>query len=78
MKIVWIREKSISGMYYLTARCSYDDFHEDAVTTTGLRDIHMDPVQDWCVANHCGIRTSFDTFKFHTEKDMTLFLLRWS
>lgn len=38
----------------------------------------MDAIQEWCVAHNCGIRTSFDTFKFRSKKEMTMFLLKWS
>ena len=48
-----------------------------AVTATGLRDTDMDPVQDWCVANRCGVRTAFDTFRFRDEKELAFFLLKW-
>jgi hypothetical protein len=37
----------------------------------------MDPIQLWCEQNNCGIRTSFDTFKFNNKAEMTMFLLRW-
>jgi hypothetical protein len=71
MKIVWQR---LPG-HYLRARCEYP---YGAVTTTGLRDTDMDPVQDWCVANKCGRRTAFDTFKFRDERELAFFLLKWS
>lgn len=45
--------------------------------TGGLRDYDMDPIQNWCVENRCGVRTSFDTFKFRTEDELAFFLLRW-
>jgi len=48
------------------------------VTPTGLRSEHLDPVQDWCVQNRCGVRTSFDMFKFRNEKELAMFLLRWA
>lgn len=35
-------------------------------------------IQRWCEQHQCGVRTSFDTFKFHNKKDMTAFLLRWT
>lgn len=71
MKIVWQR---LPG-YWIEAKCQYP---HDAVTSTGLRDTDMDPVQDWCVANKCGIRMSFDTFRFRNERELTIFLLKWS
>ena len=73
MKIVWERDTAYSLI--VVARIAYD---HGAVTPTGLRDTHLDPVQDWCVQNKCGRRTSFDTFKFRNEKELAMFLLRWA
>ena len=42
-----------------------------------LTENDMDPIQDWCRDHNCGVRTSFDTFKFKNKKEMVLFLLRW-
>ena len=70
MKIVWQR---LPGNW-LMAKYQYP---HGAVTATGLRDTDMDPVQDWCVANRCGVRTAFDTFRFRDEKELAFFLLKW-
>ena len=78
MKIVWIRKQGHRNKIYLRARCSYDYVEHTSITTGGLRDIDMDPVQDWCVANQCGTRMSFDTFLFDDEKELSMFLLRWA
>jgi hypothetical protein len=43
-----------------------------------LRESVMDPIQEWSDTHKCGVRTSFDTFKFYTEEEITLFLLRWA
>jgi hypothetical protein len=37
----------------------------------------MDPIQEWSQLTHCGIRTSFDTWRFKNKKELTMFLLRW-
>ena len=73
MKLVWQQEPG--DKIILVAKCQYS---HGAVTATGLRDTDMDPVQDWCVANRCGVRTSFDTFKFRNEQELSMFLLRWA
>ena len=44
----------------------------------GLREDDMDPVQAWSVECNCGTRMSFNVWKFKNEKQITLFLLRWS
>ncbi len=43
----------------------------------GLSERDMDPIQKWCEEHHCGIRTSFDTFRFRNQKEKMMFLLRW-
>lgn len=44
----------------------------------GLNEQDMDPVHKWSKENDCGIRTSFDTWQFRTDEEMTVFLLRWA
>jgi hypothetical protein len=38
----------------------------------------LNEVQKWCENNQCGTRMSFDQFVFQTEKELSLFLLKWS
>jgi hypothetical protein len=33
---------------------------------------------EWCAENECGYRTSYDTFKFRNQEQLTMFILRWS
>jgi hypothetical protein len=73
MKIVWQRDTEKSLILY--ARISYD---HGPVTQTGLRDYDLDPIQEWCVHNRCGRRTSFEQFRFRNEQELTMFLLKWS
>jgi len=35
-------------------------------------------VQEWCIENENGWRTSYDTFKFRNQEQLTMFILRWS
>lgn len=44
----------------------------------GLKESDIDPIQQWCTQNRCGKRISFDTFIFKEDKQITMFLLRWS
>ena len=44
----------------------------------GLDESDMDPIHDWCKKNKCGIRMSFDMWRFKTPEEMTMFLLKWS
>jgi len=44
----------------------------------GLREDDMDPVQAWSTECNCGVRTSFNVWKFKNEKQITMFLLKWT
>jgi len=44
----------------------------------GLRESDMDPVQDWSVECNCGTRMSFDIWHFNSEKQITMFLIKWA
>ncbi len=72
MKIVWQRDTEKPLILY--ARLAYD---HGPITHTGLRDTHLEPVQEWCMHNKCGRRTSFEQFRFRNEQEVTMFLLKW-
>ena len=44
----------------------------------GLNESDMDPVQKWTEECNCGTRMSFNVWKFKSEKQITMFLIRWS
>ena len=44
----------------------------------GLNEDDMDPVQAWSVECNCGTRMSFNVWKFKNEKQITMFLIKWS
>jgi len=44
----------------------------------GLREVDMDPIQVWSQECGCGIRMSFNVWKFKSAKEITMFLLKWS
>jgi hypothetical protein len=44
----------------------------------GLNESDMDPVQAWSIECNCGIRMSFNVWKFKSEKQITMFLIRWT
>ena len=37
----------------------------------------MDPIQKWCNEQNCGTRMAFDMFRFKSQKEITMFLLKW-
>ena len=43
----------------------------------GISEADIDPIHQWCQEHNCGVRTSFDMFRFKNKKEMTMFLLRW-
>jgi hypothetical protein len=68
LKIQWER----LGNNQLRAVCRGNNTHFDL-----LQESDMDPIQEWCFKHKCGVRTSFDTFKFQNKKQITMFILKW-
>jgi hypothetical protein len=46
--------------------------------TYGVYESDMAPIEEWCEKNNCGKRIRFDQFLFQNEKEITMFVLRWS
>ena len=44
----------------------------------GLSESDMDPIQAWTDECHCGTRMSFNVWHFASEKQITMFLIRWT
>jgi hypothetical protein len=68
MAIKFVREKMTLRVVEGLANYSSPGYTQNA----------LDKVGEWCYEHKCGRRTSYDTFKFRNEKDMTAFLLRWT
>lgn len=73
MKIKWIRHNN-SLQAHLAS--STDDEEKNFIYL--LKEEDIDPIQEWSEQHNCGKRTSFDTFKFKNEKEITMFLMKWS
>jgi len=71
-RLVWVEHSH--KPIVLRAAMQYDN---GSVTPTGLRDNDLLPVQEWCLKTKCGVRISFDMFKFKSRKEVTAFLLVW-
>lgn len=60
---------------------NYDDYSDNA-TFAILADEFgkqiLPQMAKWCEENECGYRTSYDTFKFRNQEQLTMFILRWS
>lgn len=52
-------------------------YEHGAITPTGLKEEDLLPIQEWCEKSKCGVRTSFDMFRFKDRKEITAFLLVW-
>lgn len=73
-QIFWV---STAKKNTLSARLRVTAADGDRSFVTGLSENDVDPIQRWCEEHNCGVRTSFDMFKFKNKKEMTMFLLRW-
>lgn len=74
MKLSWENWPKPEG-FWLRVQAHHEN---GAITPTGLRESHLDPIQKWSEENKCGRRMSFDLWQFRTKEEVTLFLLRWS
>jgi hypothetical protein len=76
----WV--KSLTSRYALSARIRWDKIYswdtDDSYAPGPSEGEYFADIVEWCQTNNCGTRTSYDTFKFKNEKEMTMFLLRWS
>jgi len=42
-----------------------------------LTENEADAIMQWCMENRCGVRMSFDMWRFQTKKDLMVFVLKW-
>jgi hypothetical protein len=42
-----------------------------------LTDDEADAIMTWTMQNKCGVRMSFDMWKFRNEAELTAFVLKW-
>ena len=60
---------------------NYDDYSSSAtfaILTDEFGKQILPQMAEWCEENECGYRTSYDTFKFRNQEQLTMFILRWS
>jgi hypothetical protein len=72
MKMFWV---DTEDPLILAARM--EEYYVSGPLYNVLNEETMDPIQAWCEQTNCGLRISFDMFKFKNEKQKTMFLLRW-
>jgi len=67
----WTRK----GMELSIAHYTFADYSNPGLI---INEALMDPIQQWCWETiPSAKRMSFDTFKFESEADITIFLLMW-
>ena len=71
-KIKWQRLPGLKLQAYV------DDIRPENRPGRGLGETDMDPVQAWSEECCCGVRMSFNVWNFKNEKQITMFLIRWS
>lgn len=50
-----------------------------AQLTSNLReDENFDLIQAWCQEHSCGLRISYNMFRFKNDEEISMFMLRWS
>jgi hypothetical protein len=78
--IVWVENKT--APLTLTAELSViRDRHDDEYplyATEAPAEKNMNLIAEWVKETGCGRRTSYNTFKFRSRADMSMFLLRWN
>jgi hypothetical protein len=54
--------------------------HWEANTFDDLHDKYnlFQDMNNWCEDNSCGYRSSYNEFKFRTEEQLLMFVMRWS
>ena len=60
----------------LAVRILVDEFIFDQDGSPNL-DYHIDEMIKWCRDNHCGYRIAYDMFAFKSQKELSMFLLKW-
>jgi hypothetical protein len=41
-------------------------------------EVQLKEIQAWCKENQCGRRMSYDQFVFKNERELSMFMLKWS
>ena len=73
-KLIWVETEdplilaARTDAYYI-----YDGTECDPV----FNEHTMGHIQAWCRQTNCGVRISFDMFRFKNQAQKTMFLLRW-
>jgi hypothetical protein len=73
-KLIWV---DTEDPLILAARMDAYYIYEKAECDPVLNEQTMDPIQAWCEQTNCGVRISFDMFRFKNQAQKTMFLLRW-
>ena len=73
-KLIWVdTEDPLILAARMDAYYMYDGTECDPV----FNEKTINPIQAWCEQTNCGVRISFDMFRFKNQAHKTMFLLRW-
>ena len=59
----------------------FDDYSDEETFSILLDEfgkVLMPAMESWCKENNCGHRVEHNIFKFLTEEELTMFMLRWA
>jgi len=72
MKLLWVATEDP-----LILAVRMDGYYDHISIHNVLNEEAIDPIQAWCEETNCGVRISFDMFRFKNQAHKTMFLLRW-
>jgi hypothetical protein len=78
MKIQWARHKRRPGFWLRVPMEFWDNRRASTLTDAISIDSYLDSIAAWSKETGCGSRQAYDMWKFNTEEEMTMFLLKWA
>ncbi len=71
-KLVWtpFKERKGSGLWMVADLNSIEPIEK--------ADEILEGIANWCRESRCGCRMSYDMWKFSTDRELSMFLLRWA
>jgi hypothetical protein len=81
LEVIW--DHLVSDYVYPRVRVvekfnDYDDDDTFAILLDNFGQVLLPAIESWCVENNCGYKVERDMFKFHSEEELTMFMLRWA
>lgn len=70
-------EKGNGKSIWIEVITGYDIDLDGTVYSSAADQNLVESMQLWCKQTNCGMRMSYDQFKFKNEKELFTFLLKW-